>query len=141
MPWKTLRARRRVEPFTWSLAAFETLINNPVYLTIAMRTVVLAFLVTITDALLALPIAYYMARIASPRTRHLMVVAVLVAGIIGAYFYVRGLPAPELSPTTASVDTLAPAPFAAIAPPTPRQAGRDPRPDAPRGLTKVTKTL
>jgi putative spermidine/putrescine transport system permease protein len=67
-----------VEPFNWSLAAFETLFSNPVYLTIAMRTVVLAFMVTITDALLALPIAYYMARIATPRTRRLMVVAVLV---------------------------------------------------------------
>jgi putative spermidine/putrescine transport system permease protein len=67
-----------VEPFNWSLAAFETIFNNPVYLTIAMRTVVLAFMVTITDALLALPIAYYMARVASPPTRRLMVVAVLV---------------------------------------------------------------
>ena len=35
-------------------------------------------LVTVTDALLAFPIAYYMARIASPRTRRLLVVAVLM---------------------------------------------------------------
>jgi putative spermidine/putrescine transport system permease protein len=68
----------RVEPFAWSLDAFQTIFENPVYLTIAMRTVVLAFLVTVTDALLALPIAYYMARIASPRTKRLMVVAILV---------------------------------------------------------------
>ena len=33
---------------------------------------------TITDALLAMPIAYYMARVASPRKRGLLVVAVLV---------------------------------------------------------------
>jgi len=33
--------------------------------------------VTIADAVLAFPIAYYMARIASPRTRNLLVVAVL----------------------------------------------------------------
>jgi putative spermidine/putrescine transport system permease protein len=68
----------RVEPFTWSLAAFETLIRSPVYLTIAMRTVGLAIMVTITCGLLALPIAYYMARIASPRVRGLIVVAVLI---------------------------------------------------------------
>ena len=38
----------------------------------------MAVLVTITDALLAFPIAYYMARIASPRMRGLLVVAVLM---------------------------------------------------------------
>ena len=35
-------------------------------------------LVTLTDAVLAFPIAYYMARVASPRTRRLLVVAVLM---------------------------------------------------------------
>ncbi len=38
----------------------------------------MAVLVTITDALLAIPIAYYMARIASPRMRGFLVVAVLI---------------------------------------------------------------
>ncbi len=42
-----------------------------------MRTVALAAAVTVTDALLALPIAYYMARIASPRTKAILVVAIL----------------------------------------------------------------
>ena len=37
----------------------------------------MAILVTIADAVLAFPIAYYMARIASPRSRNLLVVAVL----------------------------------------------------------------
>jgi putative spermidine/putrescine transport system permease protein len=68
----------KVEPFSWTLDAFQRLINNPVYSTIALRTVGLAILVTITCALLALPIAYYMARVASPRVRGLMVVAVLI---------------------------------------------------------------
>lgn len=68
----------RVEPFNWSLEAFETILTNPVYGVIALRTVALAALVTITDALLAIPIAYYMARVASPRKRGLLVVAVLV---------------------------------------------------------------
>jgi putative spermidine/putrescine transport system permease protein len=68
----------RVQPFEWTLAAFQTLINSPVYATIASRTLSTAVLVTIIDALLALPIAYYMARIASPRTRRFMVAAVLI---------------------------------------------------------------
>ena len=68
----------KVEPFNWSLSAFEELASNPVYTVIAVRTVGMAILVTLTDALLALPIAYYMARVASPRTRGVLVVAVLV---------------------------------------------------------------
>ena len=68
----------RVEPFNWSLEAFETILTNPVYGVIAVRTVTVAVLVTITDALLAIPIAYYMARVASPRKRGLLVVAVLI---------------------------------------------------------------
>ncbi len=68
----------RVQPFVWSLDAFKTLFGSATYATIAGRTVIMAILVTITDALLAIPIAYYMARIASPRTRGILVVAVLI---------------------------------------------------------------
>ena len=67
-----------VEPFTWSLKAFELLFSGEVYRTVAIRTIVMAVLVTLTDALLAFPIAYYMARVASPRVRNAMVVAVLL---------------------------------------------------------------
>jgi putative spermidine/putrescine transport system permease protein len=68
----------KVEPFTWTTAAFETIFKGSVYTTIALRTVSMAVLVTITDGLLAIPIAYYMARIASPARRRLLVVAVLI---------------------------------------------------------------
>jgi putative spermidine/putrescine transport system permease protein len=68
----------KVNPFDWSLAAFEQILNNEVYRTIAVRTVGIAALVTVTDAILAFPIAYYMARIAGPRTRRLLVIAVLL---------------------------------------------------------------
>ncbi|TAK01919.1 MAG: ABC transporter permease [Chloroflexota bacterium] len=68
----------RVEPFSWTLDAFDSLITVEVYRTIAIRTVVMAILVTATDALIAFPIAYYMARIASARTRGLLVIAVLM---------------------------------------------------------------
>jgi putative spermidine/putrescine transport system permease protein len=40
--------------------------------------VLIAALVTITDAILAFPIAFYMAKVASPRMRALLVVAVLM---------------------------------------------------------------
>jgi putative spermidine/putrescine transport system permease protein len=68
----------KVIQLSWSLDAFETLTSQDVYRTVALRTLGMAALVTVTDALLALPIAYYMARIASPRTRGLLVIAVLM---------------------------------------------------------------
>ena len=67
-----------VEPFTWTLAAFKTLLEGEAYRTVALRTLGMAALVTVTCAVLAFPIAYYMARVASPRVRNAMVVAVLM---------------------------------------------------------------
>jgi putative spermidine/putrescine transport system permease protein len=57
---------------------FRELIETPVYRSIVFRTVLIAALVTITDAILAFPIAFYMAKVASPRVRALLVVAVLM---------------------------------------------------------------
>ena len=57
---------------------FQELIQEPVYRKIVLRTVTIAALVTITDIVLAFPIAFYMAKVASPRTRALLVVAVLM---------------------------------------------------------------
>jgi putative spermidine/putrescine transport system permease protein len=59
----------QVEPFAWSLDAFESLLTNPVYRTIALRTLAIAAAVTVTDALLA---------VASPRVRRWLVIAVLM---------------------------------------------------------------
>ena len=56
-----------VKQFT--LANFQRMIEQPVYGTIVLRTVGVAAVVTIADALIAFPIAYYMARVASPRRR------------------------------------------------------------------------
>jgi putative spermidine/putrescine transport system permease protein len=67
-----------VTPFAWSISAFEALVGNEVYRTIAARTIGMAALVTVTDALLAFPIAYYMARVASPRVRNALVIAVVM---------------------------------------------------------------
>jgi putative spermidine/putrescine transport system permease protein len=72
-----------VNPFTnnlehvWTLANFRQLFTST-YLTIIGRTVGMAAVVTVTDAVLALPFAYYMARVASRRVRHLLFTAVLL---------------------------------------------------------------
>ncbi|HEX5590815.1 MAG TPA: ABC transporter permease [Candidatus Limnocylindrales bacterium] len=76
--WASDAFTGRVKPFDWSLEAFEQIIGNEVYRTIALRTLGMAVLVTVTDAILAFPIAYYMARVAGPRMRGLLVVAVLM---------------------------------------------------------------
>ncbi len=61
-----------------SFENFETLYNEPVYRDIIGRTVGIAALVTITDAILAFPIAFYMAKVASRRGKAILVVAVLL---------------------------------------------------------------
>jgi putative spermidine/putrescine transport system permease protein len=61
-----------------SFENFETLFNEPVYRDIVGRTVLIAGLVTITDAILAFPIAFYMAKIASRRGKAILVVAILI---------------------------------------------------------------
>jgi putative spermidine/putrescine transport system permease protein len=62
----------------FSLDNFTTIVEEPVYRTIVWRTVSIAALVTITDILLAFPIALYMSWAARPRTKRLLVVAVLM---------------------------------------------------------------
>jgi putative spermidine/putrescine transport system permease protein len=57
---------------------FKTLWESDVYRSITFRTVGIAAAVTVTDALIAFPIAFYMAKVASPRVRALLVVAVLM---------------------------------------------------------------
>jgi putative spermidine/putrescine transport system permease protein len=62
----------------FSFDNFKLIAQEPVYRKIVWRTVSIAALVTITDIVLAFPIAFYMARIARPRTRALLVVAILM---------------------------------------------------------------
>jgi putative spermidine/putrescine transport system permease protein len=57
---------------------FKLLWENDVYRTIAFRTIGIAALVTVTDALLAFPIAFFMAKVASRRVRGLLVVGILM---------------------------------------------------------------
>jgi putative spermidine/putrescine transport system permease protein len=63
---------------TWSLDNFRIIVTDQTYWSIIGRTVIIAALVTVTDAVLAFPFAYYMARIASRRIQTLLFAAVLL---------------------------------------------------------------
>jgi putative spermidine/putrescine transport system permease protein len=62
----------------FSLDNFQTLIEKDVYRSIVTRTVLIAAAVTVTDAILAFPIAFFMAKVARSRTRALLVIAVVM---------------------------------------------------------------
>jgi len=74
----------QINPFTtnieqtFSLNNFSTILSSPAYRGIIGRTVGMAAAVTVTDAVVAFPFAYYMARIAAPRTRTALFVAILL---------------------------------------------------------------
>jgi putative spermidine/putrescine transport system permease protein len=63
---------------TWSLDNFNTLFSDSVFRTVTFRTIGIAAAVTVTDAILAFPIAFYMAKIAGRKTKAALVVAVLM---------------------------------------------------------------
>jgi putative spermidine/putrescine transport system permease protein len=79
-----LAAFWRLDPFTAAvirepgLQNFQQLLSSTVYRTIALRTIGMAALVTVTCAVVAFPIAYYMARVASANVRRLLVIAVVM---------------------------------------------------------------
>ena len=62
----------------WNLDNFRIILLEPTYRAIIGRTVGMAALVTVTDAVLAFPFAYYMARVASRRTQTFLFAAVLL---------------------------------------------------------------
>jgi putative spermidine/putrescine transport system permease protein len=74
----------RVDPLSgkivheWGFKNFETLWNSPVYRTITLRTAGIAAAVAVGDIVLAFPLAYYAARMATPRVRALLLVAVVL---------------------------------------------------------------
>ena len=73
-----------IDPFTtqivqvWNIDNFRIILTDPTYRTIVGRTAGLAALVTITDVVLAFPLAYYMAKVASRRVQSLLFAAVLL---------------------------------------------------------------
>jgi putative spermidine/putrescine transport system permease protein len=63
---------------SWTFANFEQLFDEPVYRTIALRTIGIAAATTVTDALLAVPFAFFAVRVASKRLQSILFVAVLI---------------------------------------------------------------
>ena len=64
--------------FQFTFDNFAALATTEVYRTITLRTIALAVAVTLICIALAFPIAYYMARVARPRVRGALLVAVLM---------------------------------------------------------------
>jgi putative spermidine/putrescine transport system permease protein len=74
----------QINPFTtsivrtWNLGNFTTIFSSPAYRSVILRTVGMAAAVTVVDGIVAFPFAYYMARVASARTRTTLFVAILL---------------------------------------------------------------
>jgi putative spermidine/putrescine transport system permease protein len=102
----------------WTLDNFRTLWDEPTYRNVALRTIGIAFAVTLTDVIIAFPFAYFMARLASPRLRAVLFVLVLLPlwasyiariyswklilnsnGVLAWSMRELGLPAPSLAYT------------------------------------------
>ncbi|MFG1624949.1 ABC transporter permease [Kribbella sp. NPDC049227] len=109
----------------WTLDSFRTLFTVDVYRTIALRTIGVALLVTVIDAVVAFPIALYMSKVARPGLRRFLLVAVLMplwasylvkayawrgmfaeGGLVSSMFEAVGLRSPGFG-LTATVVTLA----------------------------------
>jgi putative spermidine/putrescine transport system permease protein len=114
----------RIDDFTaqivqvWNLDNFRIILFEPTYRLIIGRTVGMAAAVTVTDAILAFPFAYFMARVASRRTQTILFAAVLLplwasyiarvyswililnhSGVLNSSLRSIGLPAPEIGYT------------------------------------------
>lgn len=61
----------------FSLDNFRTLVTEQVYRTVALRSIGVAAAVTAICVVLAVPMAFFMAKVASPRSRRLLVIAIL----------------------------------------------------------------
>lgn len=61
----------------WNLDNFRKLFQEDVYRTVVLRTIGVAAAVTVIDAVLALPVAFYMAKVARPLVAKVLVVALL----------------------------------------------------------------
>jgi putative spermidine/putrescine transport system permease protein len=67
---------------------FDRLISEPVYREVAFRTLIAAITVTVVDMAVALPVAFYMGKVASPRVRRALVVGVTLP--LWAGYLVKG---------------------------------------------------
>ncbi|HEY7045784.1 MAG TPA: ABC transporter permease [Jatrophihabitantaceae bacterium] len=83
---------------TYTTDNLRTVFTESLYRTVAFRTILVALLVTIVDAVIAFPMAFYMSKVASRRTSRILVVAVLTplwaSYLVKAYAW-RTLLAPD----------------------------------------------
>ncbi len=63
---------------TWTVNNLVTVITGALYQTVTLRTLGVAILVTLVDVVVALPIAFFMAKVAGPRLQRILVIAVLM---------------------------------------------------------------
>lgn len=75
--WTTNSFTGEIEK-VWNLDNFRQLWEIGVYKTVAFRTLLIAVSVTVVDALVAFPIALFMAKVASRRWQRVLVIAVLM---------------------------------------------------------------
>jgi putative spermidine/putrescine transport system permease protein len=75
--WRLNELSSQIER-VWGLQNFQTLWNSTSTRIITARTVGMAAAVTVTDLILAFPIAYYAARMVTPRVRNLLLLAVVM---------------------------------------------------------------
>jgi putative spermidine/putrescine transport system permease protein len=89
-----LNSLYETDPFTSdvvkhiSLSNFRDLVTDRVYRTVTLRTIGVATAVTVIDMAIALPMAFFMAKVARPRLRRWLVVAVLMP--LWASYLVKG---------------------------------------------------
>ena len=62
----------------WTLDNIRTVLTDAVYRAVTVRTIGVAALVTVIDAVLAMPVAFFMAKVASRRWQPLLVAAILM---------------------------------------------------------------
>ncbi len=75
--WTTNPFTGNVEKI-WNVNNFTQIFETAAYRGVILRTVGMAAAVTLADAIIAFPFAYYMARVASRRTRTALFVAILL---------------------------------------------------------------
>ena len=62
----------------WTIDNIVTVVTGALYQTVTLRTLGVAAAVTVIDVALALPIAFFMAKVATPRVQRILVIAVLM---------------------------------------------------------------
>lgn len=83
---------------TYRIDNLQAVYTQPLYRTVALRTISVALIVTVVDVVIAFPMAFFMSKVAGPRLRKLLIVAVLTplwaSYLVKAYAW-RSLLAPN----------------------------------------------